>query len=62
MTILFILQAKTITSGPPFPNYLKEQISFHAPILFDGVPNGSHFGSIKTDVKDSYKVVSVCIS
>ena len=50
-------QNKATDPGPEPPNYLKDQISFQLPVLFDGVPLGKSFGDVHKDAEPSYNIV-----
>lgn len=56
--VLSYTQNTSVGPGPDFPNYVDKQWGFHPPILFDAAPSGKQFGSVKTDAKSTYKVVS----
>ena len=54
---LLTSQGNKSEPGPYPPDYRSDQVSFHLPVVFDGVPSGDHFGSVHSDAKGPYSVV-----
>ena len=55
--MLFFVKGNDVDPGPSPPNYMKSQLTFLPPVIFDAVPSGKSFGSVNEDAKASYCVV-----